>query len=325
MSGIYRWYFFPCIFITVCLLTALTVTPTIAAQLGDIPVTAEFAAGMRAIAAMDPDEKIRNPDTMAKQFLSSAFWFWTALDEDYDKSQKFIKYYRVSTYYSANACTKHIDGILQAAAEKGLEQVVIIGAGLDSRAYRFQQQMPGVRFFEVDLPATVARKKELVMAAVGKIPTTVVYVPVDYRNGGMDGALRPVGYDQKRKTVFVCEGVTRYIEAAAVDRTLQFITQNAAPGSELVFDYIPDDIARGDFSKMPWARFQAVRMAAYGHPWKFGIAKDKAGEFVTSRGFGVISDLGSGELAQRYLVRSDGSIDGKPTPYFRIMHAVVKK
>jgi hypothetical protein len=76
---------------------------------------------------------------------------------------------------------------------------------------------------------------------------------------------------------------------------------------------------------MPWARFQAVRMAAYGHPWKFGIAKDKAGEFVTSRGFEVISDLGSGELAQRYLVRSDGSVDGKPTPYFRIMRACVKK
>ena len=216
----------------VCFLTALCVSPIAAAQLGDIPVTAEFAAGMRAIAAMDPDEKIRNPDSLAKQFLSPAYWFWTALDEDYDKSKQFIKFYRVSSYYTINACTKHIDGILQAAAEKDLEQVVIIGAGLDSRAYRFQEQMPGVRFFE--------------------------------------------------------------------------------------------DIARGDFSKMPWARFQAVRMAAYGHPWKFGIAPGKAGAFVTRRGFEVISDLGSGELAQRYLLRSDGSIDGKPTPYVRMVHAVVK-
>jgi methyltransferase (TIGR00027 family) len=274
---------------------------------------------------MDPDEKIRNPDSMAKLFLTPAFWFWTALDEDYDKSKQFIKYYRVSTYYTQNACTKHIDGILQAAAGKGLEQVVIIGAGLDSRAYRFQQQMPGVRFFEVDLPATVARKKELILAAVGKIPTTVAYVPADYRNGKMDRALKNAGYDRKRMTLYIWEGATRYIDAAAVNRTMQFIAQNAAPGSELVFDYIPDDIARGDFSKIPWARFQAVRMTAYGHPWKFGIAKDKAGEFVTSRGFGVISDLGSGELAQRYLVRSDGSIDGKPTPYVRILHAVVKK
>jgi len=274
---------------------------------------------------MDPDEKIRNPDSMASKFLSPAFWFWTALDEDYDQSKKFIKFYRVSSYYSFNACTKHIDGILQEDAGNGLQQVVIIGAGLDSRAYRFHKQMPDVRFFEVDLPAAVARKKELVQAAVGKPPETVSYVAVDYRNGEIGGALKQVGYDHKLKTLFICEGVTRYIDAAAVDRTMQYIAKNAAPGSELVFDYIYDDIARGDFSKMPWARFQAVRMSAYGHPWKFGIAPDKADEFVTNRGFRAIPDLGSGELAQRYLLRSDGSIDGKPTPYFRIMHAVVKK
>lgn len=325
MKDGHRWYRLVFLFMAVCSLTAMCISPSVAAQLGDMPVTAEFSAGMRAVAALDPDEKIRNPDTMAKLFLSPAFWFWTALDEDYDKSQQCIKFYRISTYYSANACTKHIDGILQAAAEKGLEQVVIIGAGLDSRAYRFQQQIPGVRFFEVDLPATVARKKELIQAAVGKIPATVVYVPADYRNGKMDSALRQAGYDRKRMTLYIWEGVTRYIDAAAVDSTMQFIAQNAAPGSELVFDYIYDDIARGDFSKIPWARFQAVRMAAYGHPWKFGIAMDKAGEFVTSRGFGVVSDLGAGELTQRYLVRSDGSIDGKVTPYLRIMHAVVKK
>ena len=325
MSGYSRRYFFPCLLITICLLAVLSVTPAIAAQLGDIPVTEEFAAGMRAVAAMDPDEKIRNPDTMATKFLSPAFWFWTALDEDYDQSKKFIKFYRVNSYYTFNACTKHIDGILQAAAENGLQQVVIIGAGLDSRAYRFHKQMPGVRFFEVDLPAAVARKKELVQAAVGKPPATVSYVAVDYRNGGIGGALKQVGYDHTLKTLFICEGVTRYVDAASVDQTMQFIAKNSATGSELVFDYIPHDIASGDFSKMPWARFQAVRMAAYGHPWKFGIAKDKAGEFVTSRGFGVVSDLGAGELTQRYLVRSDGSIDGKVTPYLRIMHAVVKK
>lgn len=129
MSGIYRWVCTACFLIAACLSTAPTVTPAIAAQLGDMPVTAEFAADMRAIAAMDPDEKIRNPNTMAILFLSPAFWFWSAIDENYDKSQKFIKYYRVSSYYTFNACTKHIDGLLQAAAGKDLEQVVIIGTG----------------------------------------------------------------------------------------------------------------------------------------------------------------------------------------------------
>ena len=219
MSGYSRRYFFPCLLITICLLAVLSVTPAIAAQLGDIPVTEEFAAGMRAVAAMDPDEKIRNPDTMASKFLSPAFWFWTALDEDYDQSKKFIKFYRVNSYYTFNACTKHIDGILQAASENGLQQVVIIGAGLDSRAYRFHKQMPGVRFFEVDLPAAVARKKELVQAAVGKPPATVSYVAVDYRNGPIDHALRQAGY--------ACP-ISANIQKISMDKKGSLYTNNAA-------------------------------------------------------------------------------------------------
>lgn len=325
MIVVCRKYFVPCVWIAACVLAALTAPSAMSAQLGDIPVTEEFAAGMRAIAALDPDEKIRNPDSMARQFLSPAFWFWSALDENYEKSKQFITYYRVSSYFTFNACTKHIDGILRNSAANRLKQVVIVGAGLDSRAYRFCRQMPGVRFFEVDLPATVARKQELVQEALGTIPPVVAYVPLDYRNRDMGSALKGAGFDRTLKTLFIVEGVTRYIEAAAVDRIIQFIAEKGAPGSEVVFDYIPEDIARGDFSNMPWARFQAVRMASYGHPWKFGIAKDRAAEFVTSRGFSVVSDVGAGDLARRYLMRSNGKLDGKPSPYVRIMHAAIKK
>ena len=183
---------------------------------GDIPVTDEFSAGLRALAALDPDENIRNPDYMAKQFLTPTFWFWSPLSEDYEKSKKLIKFYRMGAYYASNACTKHIDAILQESAGKDLKQVVNIGAGLDSRPYRFQKQMPAIRFFEVDTPAAVARKKELVAAALGQLSKNVTYVPVDYRSREIDGALKQAGYDQKGKTLFVWEGVTPYIDGASV-------------------------------------------------------------------------------------------------------------
>jgi len=325
MSSTIRWKFTFFWFLVVVLLAGAAAWPARAASLGDIPVMVEFAAGLRATAAMDPDEKIRNPDSMARQFLSPSFWFWSALDEDYEKCKTFIKFYRVGAYYTANAFTKHIDGILENAGTNGLEQVVILGAGLDSRGYRFRNSLPSVTFFEVDLPAAIARKKELVIAAVGELPATVVYVPADYRSEKIDGALRGAGYDRRRTTLFICEQVTRYIEAAAVDGIMTFIAANAAPGSQLVFDYIPEDIVKGDFSVYPWARLQSVRTAAYGYPWKFGIAPDKAAKFSTDRGFSVISDLGAKDLAQRYLMRSDGSIDGQPTPFVRIIHVAVRK
>ena len=80
----------PPFFLAIFLVSFLIVPSTMAVNLGDMPVTAEFSAGLRAVAAMDPDEKIRNPDTLARKFLSPSFWFWTALDEEYEKSKKFI-------------------------------------------------------------------------------------------------------------------------------------------------------------------------------------------------------------------------------------------
>lgn len=308
----------------ICLSAMASGAPAGAARLGDIPVVDEIAAGLRAVAAMDPDEKIRNPDTMAKEFLTPAFWFWTSLSEDFGKSKQFIKFYRMNAYYTQNAITKHIDGILEAGASENIAQVVIIGAGLDSRAYRFADRLPGVRFFEVDLPAAVNRKRELVRMALGRLPQTVAYVSLDYRKEAMSTALKRAGYDPKAKTLFICEMVTRYIDAAAVDRVFGDIRENAPAGSQLVFDYIFADLARGDFSKMPGARFLSVRVASCGYPWRFGLVPDQAGQFAKSRGFGVLSDLDAGQLARRYLVRSDGTLDGKPVPFVRIMHAVVK-
>ncbi|WP_372683555.1 class I SAM-dependent methyltransferase [Desulfosarcina sp.] len=178
-----------------------------------------------------------------------------------------------------------------------------------------------VRGFEVDLPATVVRQAELVLAAIGKIPATGVYVPVDYRNDGLDGALESVGYDSKRKTLFVCEGVTRYIDAAAVDRFMRFITGNTAPGSSVVFDYMPLGAVQGDFERCPDIRRLSFWVAYRGKPLVFGIRKGDSAAYVSQHGLKVMSDLAPKDLEKRYLTCSDGSLDGPCASAFRIMHA----
>ena len=90
-------------------------------------------------------------------------------------------------------------------------------------------------------------------------------------------------------------------------------------------DYVFEAVVNGDYSKYRGAMYQAVRSGAKGEPWKFGIPEGRAAEFVAQRGLRVISDLGADELALKYLVRSDGTLDGRPTPYCRIIHAVVRK
>ena len=121
--------------------------------------TAEGVAAWRAAGNREPDERIRNPDYMAVSFLGwklrliAGFKPLTAL-----ALRTFQK--RVpGGYYFHIARTKHIDEMLERAIGGGIQQLVILGAGYDSRPYRFARQLEGVRVFEVDQPATQARKK----------------------------------------------------------------------------------------------------------------------------------------------------------------------
>ena len=125
--------------------------------------------------------------------------------------------------------------------------------------------------------------------------------------------------------MFIWEGATPQTDREVVDYTLEYIAKHSASGSEVVFDYICDEVVRGDYSKYRGARFLAVRLSANGEPLKFGIPEGHSLEFVTRHGLKVISDLGPKELAKRYLVRSDGSIDGAPTAFVRVMHARVER
>ena len=309
--------------VTVLILTipagALAVRP------GKVSFTAEITTAQRAVAAMHPDEKLRNPDYLAEKFVSDECWHYYHYSRDFKTSMKFIKTFRVGTYYYVNARTKHIDGLLTEAARGGLEQVLVLGAGFDTRAYRFQKHLPKVKFFELDLPATIAHKEATVRQIFGKTPKNVTYVPIDFNTQDLGAVLKAKGFYSKRKTFVIWEGVTYYITAEAVDKTLRFISSQSAPGSTVVFDYMPEPAVKGDYKKYPTARRAAFRVALAGEPLLSGLPEggEAVNGYIKDRGLEVISDLGPQELTQMYLVGSDGKPDGKPPGHFRIVYARV--
>ena len=284
--------------------------------------TAESCAAFRAIAALDPDEKIRNPDYLAEKFVSLEFWEKTGFRLDFEYSKTLFRIMQLASYYWINARTKHIDTILKAMAIQGIKQVVIFGAGYDSRAYRFRGIFPEVRFFEVDLPSTLAQKKKLVANIMGSLPEWVVYVPIDFNKQTLGGVLENAGYDITAKTFFIWEGVTPYITKQGVENTLSFIADQSAPGSSVVFDYILQSVIEGT-SGYYRCREIAAFLARRGEPWIFGIEEGKTENFVNRKGLIVLSDLGPDELTQQYLTRSDGSIDGPILECVRILHVSV--
>jgi methyltransferase (TIGR00027 family) len=187
----------------------------------------------------------------------------------------------------------------------------VLGAGFDSRAYRFHDSHPKLRFFEVDLPATIGLKKKRVARAFGKLPGYVRYVPIDFNTQTLDKVLRRAGYDQARKTFFILEGVTMYVHDAGNRATLRFISQHSPSGSLLVYDYVLRRVIDGDYAGLFGARSAAEGVAAMGEPFVTGWTPQQAAAFAQENGLTVIDDLSPEEQTRRYLTGSDGRPDGR--------------
>src|SRR6185312_8151747 len=129
-----------------------------------------------------------------------------ALDMDFAEARKNIE--ALSSAVMMIIRTRFIEERLEQAIRGGVSQVVILGAGFDTRAYRLTELLKGARVFEVDQPSTQEYKKRRVRDAGIAVPPNLTYVRVDFRHDKVDDALKAAGYDPTRKTFFIWEGVT---------------------------------------------------------------------------------------------------------------------
>jgi methyltransferase (TIGR00027 family) len=215
--------------------------------------------------------------------------------------------------------TRCIDDYLTTCIEQGIRQVVILGAGYDTRAYRFAALKGGVKVFEVDHPATQNVKREKIKKILGYLPDYVVYVPIDFEKEKVDERLFESGYDRSLKTLFIWEGVTMYVTGEAVDETLAFVVHNSGEGSSIIFDYVLGSALDGRLREAEgWKRYLEKR----GDPPIFGIEDGTIEEFLGSRGFHQVKDITAKALDDTYFADKDCS--RKATPFTPIVHAAVK-
>jgi methyltransferase (TIGR00027 family) len=202
-------------------------------------------------------------------------------------------------HYYVIARTRYFDDLLQEHLARGAEQLVILGAGYDSRPYRFADQLGGVQVFEVDHPATSTAKQAKVRAIIGDIPANVAYVAVDFTVDNFADKLLACGYRTACPTVFLWEGVTPYLDLEAVDGVLGFVMASAAAGSVIVFDYILRSVVEGTCT-LRGAANEFAKMSRTSEPLTFGIDEGQAPAFLASRGFVNVVDVGAQELTSRY-------------------------
>lgn len=200
---------------------------------------------------------------------------------------------------------RYIDDVLQNYLNEGIQQVIILGAGYDSRAYRFD--LSGrVKTFEVDHPATQADKKEKVRRVFGKIPEHVTYVPVDFITQTLSERLPASGYEPGLTSLFIWQGVSMYLTAEAVDATLEFVVNNSAPGSAIVFDYLYQAVLDGIQKHIEVSNMRRYRLMT-GEGLTFGIPEGWVGEFLQERGFRGVKDINTTELKAAYFTGKNAS------------------
>jgi methyltransferase (TIGR00027 family) len=203
---------------------------------------------------------------------------------------------------SGIARTRLIDDALDDAVRDGVSQVVILGAGFDSRGCRMSRK-ENARVFEVDHPATLAVKKNTLMRMLGRLPANVAFVETDFNRQPLDEAMDSSGFDPRAHTFFIWEGVTNYLTGSAVDATLSYLATAGAPGSRIVFTYIHSDVLRNP-AGFEGAEKSLSVVERGGERWTFGIDPMDLRAYLAEHGFELIDDVGSLEYRARYMKRS---------------------
>jgi len=198
------------------------------------------------------------------------------------------------------ARTKLFDSVFLDALKINFPQIVLLGAGMDTRALRFQAKNTSTRIFELDIPKTQKPKIEILNRKGVALPEELVFIPIDFNKQSLSEAMFPAGFEADRKTLFLWEGVTMYLASEAVDSTLSFIQENCAQGSRVVFDYIYGSVLRQE-NKYYGEQEIFNRVSQAGEGWTFGIEESEIEPFLSERGFKMNAHYTPSELEKKFL------------------------
>jgi methyltransferase (TIGR00027 family) len=186
---------------------------------------------------------------------------------------------------------------LSGAVEKGVRQIVILGAGLDTFALRNPHGALELRIYEVDRPATQAYKRHRLAEAQIALPPCLILVPVDFELDDVGEKLAAAGFQQNAPAFFTWLGVVPYLTEDAIGRTLGYIS--SIPNSEVVFDYLePPEAFSEELRQIEKARAEQLEKMGERSDTRFEFAQIEA--MLRSHGFGVIEDLGFQQIVSRF-------------------------
>jgi len=255
-------------------------------------------------------------DELALQFLPSGYKALVSLTRwpSFREWMVNLMDSRARGVWAGVLCRKrYIDDRLLEALDAGIQAVVILGAGLDTRAYQLPA-LSTIPVFEVDLPENIAYKKTILQRLYGGIPAHVTLVPLDFDHQDPASGLASQGYRLEYQSFFIWEAVSQYLGQDGIHQTMSFLAQ-AKTGSRLVFTYICKDFIDGAALYGLDALYETYRVRRA--LWRFGLDPKRVAAFLDGYAWQELEQVGSPEYTARYLQPA-----GRPMPVMEIERAV---
>ena len=263
--------------------------------------TAQYMAFFRALETKRFNNGNLFSDTYAIHFLDSGLKLAVNLSNwpFFKSALKKIMHKKIPGAYSSGvARTKYIDDLLYSTIKDGVQQVLILGAGFDTRSSRleFLQSIPVIEF---DHPNTSSYKTDVYIKRIGTLPQHVICCPIDFNKESLEEIAERNNLDFTKPTTVIWEGVTNYLTAEAIDKTFSFISK-FVKGSYVIFTYVHKHVIEN-----PCSFFGAAKLIKdlekLQERWTFGFLPQELANYLSNFGLTLVKDLGATEYRQKYL------------------------
>ena len=282
--------------------------------------SAQTVTAIRAVANKEKDHGIQCHDYLAKDFLESKYKLITRLVPQ-PLLKNVIDFISPGSYGFIITRTRLFDKILEQEINHGIRQVVILGAGYDSRAFRFADSLKSIKVFEMDFPGTQLYKRKKLATIFKNVPGNITFIPIDFNEKPFDETLLQHGFSPDLKTLFLWEGVSYYLPQAVVEKVLGFVS-NCAMGSSILFDYATKDFINGDHTSYGGKQL-AKWLKKINEPFLFGMNASDTPAFIEKCSLNLMADFGPTDLEVLYLLNMKGKRTGKTLGHVRMAHAKV--
>ena len=273
--------------------------------------TALFTALRRTIAHKEYNNEEFGPDYLAEIFLPASYPFFLRFKKIRENTKNKLAGFMPGMNEYIIARTAFFDGLFLDAIQSQIPQIVLLGAGYDSRAYRFAKSINGTKIFELDASPTQNRKIKCLQAAHIRIPVEVQFVPINFINESLGDVLEKAGYKNQEQTLFLWEGVSYYLDQDSAKETLGFVSRSHRD-TVIAFDYAIS-LAEENINEYYGASelIKSMKEHHANEELLFSIKPGEIESFLAEMNLRMIEYLDNEAIVQKYLMGDNGSLIGR--------------